>query len=72
VNPPQPMRIAGATAARLARNTRHQRKRKRKGASASGKLCAGRRLIRARLRARRPRCELVGYLAGKLAGVPAR
>ena len=30
------------------------------------KLCAGRRLIRSRLRARRPRGELVGHLAAKL------
>jgi hypothetical protein len=48
-----------------------QAQEKAEDAGASGKLCAGRRLIPVRLRARRPRGELVGYLAGKLAGVPA-
>jgi hypothetical protein len=76
VNPPQLMRIADAPTARQAQSAGAKRKAqsasaKRQGASASGKLCAGRRLIGARLRARRPRGELVGYLAGKLTGVPA-
>ena len=77
MNQPQLTRMSaaprhGGTAARQAHNARHQRKRKgAKAGSASGKLCAGRRLIRARLRARRPRGELVGYPAGKLTGVPA-
>jgi hypothetical protein len=67
VNQPRLTRMSAAWrhGKRIAQGT------KRKGESASGKVCAGRRLIRARLRGRRPRGELVGYLTGKLTGGPA-
>lgn len=79
MNQPQLTRMSaaprhGGTAARrhgkrIAQGTRASAKAQ--GESASGKLCAGGQLIRARLRARRPRGGLVGYPAGKLTGVPA-
>ena len=67
----QAKRRAGAGAGAEQAQAQAQAQEKAKDASASGKLCAGRRLIPVRLRAWRPRGELVGYLAGKLAGVPA-
>ena len=69
MNEPQLTRMSAAqrNGKRIAQGTSASARR-RKGESASGKLCAGRRLIRARMRARRPRGELVGYLAGKLTG----
>lgn len=71
MNEPQLTRMSAAQrhGKRIAQGTSASAKaQRRKGESASGKLCAGRQLIRARLLARRPRGELVGTWPGSSPG----